>query len=135
MTKLTSEAKAELQRMIDIGAKQMRAQGCCSVQRSICAYRGKNGSKCFIGALIDDKHYSKDLEGVSINSTSEGVLKALESSGYLLNSELLEALETAQYVLHDELEQAKDFPAAFEAALVSYCSDYELDYTAPGETL
>jgi hypothetical protein len=135
MTNLSTEAKAELQRMIDIGAKQMRVQGCCSSDGITCSYRGAKGTKCFIGALIADEHYSKSLEGLAVTSSSKDVMKALELSGYRLASLIGDTLLVAQYSLHDELEFAKDFPAAFEAALVSYCSEYELDYTAPGETL
>jgi hypothetical protein len=139
MTKLSTESKAELQRMIDIGATHMRAQGCRSVSidnlgHSNCAYRGDNGFKCFGGALVADEHYRFSLEGKTIRSTS--VLKALTASGYNVCVNNLEVvLQHAQCKLHDDLEFAKDFPAAFEAALVSYCSEYELDYTAPGETL
>jgi hypothetical protein len=138
MTNLSTESKAELQRMIDIGAKQMRAQGCCSMNRdhTTCSYRGANGSKCFIGALIADEHYSNGLEGFTVRSEDDSggrVLQAVESSGYKLTLELLLPLHTAQTDLHDDLEHSKDFPASFEAALVSYCSDYGLDYTVPGE--
>jgi hypothetical protein len=136
MTKLSAEAKAELQRMIDIGATHMRAQGCCSVNLGgSCNYRGANGTKCFIGALIADRYYSSSLEGLAVTSSSKEVMKALELSGYILASLIGDALLYAQYQLHDELEQASDFPAAFEGALITYCSEYELDYTAPGETL
>jgi hypothetical protein len=139
MTKLSTESKAELQRMLDIAATHMRAQGCCSLSIddtgfSTCMYRGENGFKCFAGALIADKHYTKDLEYETIRCTS--VLNALTASGYNVCVNNLEgALQHAQCRLHDDLEFAKDFPAAFEAALVSYCSEYELDYTAPGETI
>jgi hypothetical protein len=135
MTKLTSEAKAELQRMIDIGAKQMRTQGCCSMEGTICAYRGANGSKCFIGALIPDQYYSKALEGFSVRSPYGGVLEVLKSAGYVLNSVVARAIDDAQDVLHDNLELSDTFLPDFEAALITYCSEYELDYTAPGETL
>jgi hypothetical protein len=139
MTNLSTEAKAELQRMIDIGATQMRAQGCCSMSPddtgfSTCMYRGDNGFKCFGGALIADEHYRFSLEGKTICSTS--VLKALTASGYNVCVNKLDVvLQHAQCNLHDDLEFSKDFPAAFEAALITYCSEYGLDYTAPGETL
>jgi hypothetical protein len=139
-TNLSTEAKAELQRMIDIGAKHMRAQGCCSISTDDtgfegCNYRGANGTKCFIGALIADEHYSKGLEGYMIDSKDGEVLEALGSSGHVLNTQLVNVLSEAQYQLHDNLDHSKDFPAAFEAALVSYCSEYGLDYTVPGENV
>jgi hypothetical protein len=135
MTNLSTEAKAELQRMIDIGATHMRAQGCCSISADglRCLYRGHN-LKCFGGALISDEHYTKALENKNISDPP--VIKALTASGYNVSDNYLySALEDAQAELHDELEFTKDFPARFEAALVSYCSEYGLDYTAPGETL
>jgi hypothetical protein len=135
MTNLSTEAKAELQRMIDIGATHMRAQGCCSISADglRCLYRGHN-LKCFGGALISDEHYTKDLESKSISDAS--VIEALTASGYnIAVNNLDSALEDAQEELHDTLDFSEDFPVAFEAALVSYCSDYGLDYTAPGETL
>jgi hypothetical protein len=139
-TKLTSEAKAELQRMIDIGAKHMRAQGCCSMSTddtgfATCNYRGANGTKCFIGALIADEHYDTDLEDSMIDSKDGEVLEALGSSGYVLNTQLVNVLSEAQHQLHDNLDHSKDFPAAFEAALITYCSEYGLTYNTPEETL
>jgi hypothetical protein len=135
MTKLTTESKAELQRMIDIGAKHMRAQGCCSISADglICLYRGHN-LKCFGGALISDEHYTKALENKSISDPP--VIKALTASGYnVSDTYLCSALEDAQEELHDGLKGYGDFPVTFEAALITYCSEYGLDYTAPGETL
>ena len=42
-------------------------------------YRGCNGNKCPVGALIDDKHYSEEIEGKAVSS--DIVLEALELSG------------------------------------------------------
>ena len=134
-TNLTTEYKAELQRMIDKGAVHMRAQGkvCVGVLGS-CEYRADDGSKCFIGSLIEDEHYTADIEGntIATKPTHEGasVVEALERSGYTLDG-IIEPLNTAQWRLHDLLEHDSDFPAAFEAALISYCSDYGLNYTTP----
>jgi hypothetical protein len=139
MTNLSTEAKAELQRMIDIGATYMRAQGCCSVSTDdegyhACNYRGDDGSKCFIGALIADEHYHSDLEGQTVAFLS--VNRALEASGYSIYvNSLSGALGSAQRRLHDYLEHSNTFLPDFEEALVSYCSEYGLDYTAHGEML
>jgi hypothetical protein len=131
-TKLATEAKAELQRMIDIGAAHMRKQGCCSVNRiRNCVYRDAKGNKCFIGALIDNENYSSMIETGSID-VSGRVQAAVELSGYSIDNIILE-LQQAQERLHDELQFSSNFPAAFEEALITYCSEYELDYTAPGE--
>lgn len=34
----------------------------------VCAYRGANGNKCFVGHMIKDEFYSKDLEDRNIYS-------------------------------------------------------------------
>jgi diaminopimelate epimerase len=134
MTNLSTEAKAELQRMIDIGATHMRAQGevCVNSPGTRCLYCGPNGLKCFAGALIADEYYTEVLENET-TAYSE-VVTAIEYSGYsVLANDLVVHLARAQNSLHDDLEHARDFPAAFEAALILYCSEYGLDYTAPGE--
>ena len=43
-----------------------------------CQYRGKNGTKCAIGMLIDDAHYALRLEGCTIRS--EKIRSAVEDS-------------------------------------------------------
>lgn len=34
--------------------------------RTACAYRGTDGRKCFVGALIPDGMYSKSMEGLDV---------------------------------------------------------------------
>lgn len=41
------------------GDRAMNADG-------VCAYRGGGGTKCFIGALIDDDEYTENMEGQSV---------------------------------------------------------------------
>lgn len=59
MNKLTNQSA------FDIVVAHARAQGCRSVdtERSMaCLYRGPNGTKCFIGALIPDELYKPEME-------------------------------------------------------------------------
>lgn len=46
-----------------------------------CQYRGPNGLKCAVGALIKDEHYHVNLEGNCVLSLE--VLTALQKSGVL----------------------------------------------------
>jgi hypothetical protein len=132
---LSKQAKAELQRMIDKGAEHMRAQGEVSMNdEGICAYRGAEGSKCFIGALIPDKHYTSSLEGCGV--MAHNVQDALEEAGYKLDyRDLTCALDQAQERLHDDLKHSEAFLPAFEANLKDYCNEYGLIYREPVEIL
>lgn len=53
----------------------------CSLTED-CMYRGPEGSRCFLGALIDDEHYDPDYEGLSPRSPQHGllVLEAITAS-------------------------------------------------------
>lgn len=52
--------------MFDKMLEHLRAQGCRSVDEfDSCLYRGPNGTKCAVGALIPDEKYSKDMEDIS----------------------------------------------------------------------
>ena len=128
---LSKQAKAELQRMVDKGAEHMRQQGAVSMNdEGICAYRGAEGFKCFIGALIPDEHYTSSLEGCSVYSDS--VLYSLKRSGYKVDCKGFKyALEQAQEVLHDDLKHSDTFLKDFEANLKDYCNEYGLIYREP----
>lgn len=45
-----------------------------------CKYRGCNGNKCPVGALINDKNYSESIEAQAANE--DIVLNAIKHSGY-----------------------------------------------------
>ena len=54
--------------VIDRVESILLTQGCRALKDSsthICAYRGKNGTKCAIGHLIPDENYKADMEGES----------------------------------------------------------------------
>ncbi|MDX5412798.1 MAG: hypothetical protein LPK02_07100 [Rhodobacterales bacterium] len=65
---------------------KLDAQGARSTSPSTgCAYRGQNGTCCFVGHMISDEHYDRKLEGFSFYSNAEvrgaeNVVKAVESS-------------------------------------------------------
>lgn len=63
-----------------------------------CSYRGDNGTKCAVGCLISDEHYTKGLEGGSVDSLV--VQEALANSGIDLDSESRSLLSSLQR-LHD----------------------------------
>ncbi len=55
--------KAKMQKVFDKVAKHLLTQRCKSAVKGDCRYRGPNGLRCAIGALIPNKLYSADLEG------------------------------------------------------------------------
>lgn len=97
---------------------------------STCAYRGPNGAKCVVGALIKDEHYFKGLEGLvtydsNINTT-------LYLSGWDVDKSLLASMQDA----HDDpvLWGVPDMDAdgsRFEDAARRVAEDYGLSYTPP----
>ncbi len=50
-----------------------------SADGTTCKYRSTNGERCVIGALIDDSHYSPDLEGLVVDEplVKDAVKKSL----------------------------------------------------------
>jgi hypothetical protein len=44
-------------------ARHLLRQGCKSKVGTVCAYRGINGLRCGIGALIPNRSYKKSMEG------------------------------------------------------------------------
>lgn len=53
-------------------ATHLLTQNCLSADGGLCMYRGPDGLKCAVGCLIDDDHYDRTLEGVTIGSDSNG---------------------------------------------------------------
>lgn len=65
---------------------------------SPCAYRGVNEAKCFVGALIDDAHYSKDIEGIAAGVLLDnGVLAFTDVSKGLAEHFLLDLQAVHDY--------------------------------------
>lgn len=99
-----------------------------------CAYRGENGLKCAIGALISDEFYLPKLEGsrVAAHRTTEAVLKSLglerlgtdlakdgETVDALLFLELLHDLQIA----HDNVD-----PALWQEYLIGIATRFHLEF-------
>ena len=60
-----------LQDLFDRMYSRIEATGRCTNEYGNCAYRGRGGSACAVGALIPDEHYSEAIEGQVIDvSTS-----------------------------------------------------------------
>lgn len=66
MTPLTS------QEMFDTVARHLLTQGRRSLRgagpSAVCAYRGWDGTKCAIGAIIPDDEYDPIMEGITVES-------------------------------------------------------------------
>lgn len=89
-----------------------------------CRYRGPNGLKCAVGALITDEAYSPDIEGGAANRGD--VRDALLASGVRLDNyeedgDVIALLAGVQYV-HDGRE-----PDQWREALYLAASDFGLD--------
>ena len=83
-----------------IQGKRSMSEGENSVK--LCAYRGDEGACCLFGHMINDEHYSPDLESNRVSD--EIVLKALEKSiGYVLTNEEERVIDRMQEDLHDAL--------------------------------
>lgn len=59
-----------LQDLFDRSVSGVIAQGRPARGTGGCKYRTDDGAKCAVGQLIDDKHYTFDMEGMRIDSKS-----------------------------------------------------------------
>ena len=70
------------QEAFDIMVQHLRKQGRKSVSPNDpndCAYRGADGLKCAIGALLSDNEYKAEFEGNSVNCLLDyGLLRDLD---------------------------------------------------------
>ena len=95
-----------------------------------CVYRGERGLKCVVGALIQDEHYSVDLENLLVCDLA--VKHALLDSGWGADVGLLEAMQSA----HDNPIICNVFGmdadgVQFEEDARKAAKDYGLTYTPP----
>lgn len=90
-----------------------------SRDENTCMYRGPNGLKCAVGALIADKHYDPAFERGSVDDIR--VLRALERSGVEINDFTTRVLDRLQAV-HDCYE-----PKAWPERLIKTGEYYNLD--------
>lgn len=85
-----------------------------------CLYRGPNGTKCAIGALIRDEDYSSEMEG---KTPREGIVReALTKAGYAeVGMIFLRDLQ----IIHDTV-----WPHDWEVALLEFAKDNNLTMPA-----
>lgn len=55
------------QEIFDKVAEHLQKQGRCAMgEDGFCVYRGEEGTKCAVGALIPDELYDSNIEGVTV---------------------------------------------------------------------
>ena len=89
---------------------------------SACSYRSHDGLKCFIGAAMPDKIYSKRMDGMLGNSGlgfRELVSHFPIAQGYFIN--IREDFATELQRCHDSIP-----PDEWEKELLHLATDYEL---------
>lgn len=112
------------QELFDRIVKFARIQGARSFQeeRSLCMYREPQGRMCFVGALIPDDLYIKEVEGRNVRA----IVRAYpEISRKVLPSDLAAEesvcfLENMQYI-HDRFD-----PSAWEVEFRKYADSFNL---------
>jgi hypothetical protein len=93
------------QEVFDLVARHLLVQGQKSIirvsnSRSKCAYRGDDGLKCAIGALISDEVYYDGLELLGANTFT--IRKALWESGINPDADGMQHLLHTLQGVHDE---------------------------------
>lgn len=123
------------QEIFDKIVSHLRAQGEKSVKRDIdgqfmCAYRGDDGRKCAIGALIPDLMYESRMEGIDLDFLLIRFPKInlLFDNAFDVNnpSSLLKFFQR----IHDG-----DPVAAWEEEFQRLAEKYKLKYTAPKKSI
>jgi len=95
-----------------------------------CAYRGEDGTKCFIGALITDEAYDWRLECQGVSSHE--VAQALRGSGVDMQTTEDFNLCTRLQAIHDENFLGEfDTLQHWEAGFKGIARAFDLTYTPP----
>jgi len=119
------------QQAFDIMVQHLRKQGQKSRNNGCgtCLYRGPDGLKCAIGALIPDELYSKEMEGYTIDR-----LLINERDRFPELSKLFEGIDEQ---LLSDMQDIHDFnePDQWEYNFKLIAEDYNLNYTAPEGTV
>jgi hypothetical protein len=119
------------QQAFDTMVQHLRKQGQRSRERdsTTCAYRGADGLKCAVGALIPDEIYNEEIEGKSITR-----LLISERNTFPELSKLFEGVDEQ---LLDGMQNIHDYsePNQWEYNFKSIAEDYNLNYTAPEGTV
>lgn len=121
------------QQMFDRVATHLLTQNEMAMKDGGCAYRGEEGTMCAVGCLIDDKVYSKELEGHSLwdenlDDEENQVTTAVENSiGRPITTKEFNMLQELQQ-LHDGARVLSGEPAVkgWPTGLRSIAKRYEL---------
>ena len=95
-----------------------------------CAYRGEDGTKCFIGALITDEAYYWRLECQGVSSHE--VLEALAASGVIVETTDEMVFCSRLQTIHDGSGIHGDTPRQWEDNFRATARQFDLTYTPPG---
>lgn len=111
------------QQLFDQVVSHLRTQGkpCYSSVSGGCAYRGQNGLKCAIGALIPDEAYLPRMEGLDAGGILQFLPDTLKQE-FAAHNTLLISLQK----VHDEYP-----PIGWEQQLQRVANVYHLQYTPP----
>lgn len=91
--------QAQKQKLFDIASKHLIKQGKRSAAGNNCLYRGPDGLKCAVGALISDECYNRDLESEPAGSSA--VVNAVsETQGFSLDEDAIRIVNRLQ-IVHD----------------------------------
>ena len=114
------------QQAFDIMVQHLRQQGRPSrYDATGCRYRGPDGTKCAVGALIPDSLYRSGMEGLTIKSL---VIEDRDVYGELCN-----LLDSIDLQLLEEMQTIHDHhtPANWERSFKECAEEFGLNYTAP----
>lgn len=128
----TQEVKAVEQKVFDVVATHLFAQGKPALENNFCQYRTKGGLKCAVGALITDESWEKLRRKAFENGSVETIVDLLPEAfeptipaamaTYTQMQELLYALQR----LHDSAADANFSVALWKQALCVTASNFGL---------
>ena len=121
----------DTQAVVDKILTHLWNQGECSRDPfdNVCAYRGRNGTKCAIGILIPDDIYSPNMEGKGFHTLCRqhnAVANLPEIRAIMQVGEVLQ-------ILHDNLYGIPDFRKRLRDRAQAWLSDYGLTVNLPTE--
>jgi hypothetical protein len=135
--------KATLQRIFEFGLRHIRKQGGPSlkvvrdsdgsVASNACMYRGPEGVKCVVGAMLTDAQLAEIglVEGNSLAEGTEGHAKMLKFIGSEKKLGLLRRMQAA----HDMHASSPIFMGLFEDGMRECAAYYKLTYKPVGTIL
>ena len=89
----------------------------------ICLYRGPEGTKCAVGAMIPDEEYEPEMEGFSVRDLPN-LQTVIVNDDIMANMELLESLQC----VHD-VPANWDCNDLMRSALESVAVGFKLDHS------